>query len=57
MMSVSRPSLREALHRLEDQGLLEQIQGDGTYVRSIASSSVDKAFEDFFSNTRTRFYI
>ncbi len=50
MMSVSRPSLREALHRLEDQGLLEQIQGDGTYVRSIASSSVDKAFEDFFKH-------
>ncbi|PLX68891.1 MAG: FadR family transcriptional regulator [Denitrovibrio sp.] len=50
MMSVSRPSLREALHRLEDQGLLEQIQGDGTYVRSIAASSVDKAFEEFFKH-------
>jgi len=49
-MSVSRPSLREALHKLEAQGLLVQIQGDGTYVRSIASDSVDKAIEEFFKH-------
>lgn len=50
MMSVSRPSLREALHKLEAQGLVEQIQGDGTYVRSIASGSVDKVFEEYFKS-------
>jgi len=50
IMSVSRPSLREALHKLESQGLLSQIQGDGTYVRSIAADSVDKALEDFFKH-------
>ena len=50
IMSVSRPSLREALHKLEAQGLLEQIQGDGTYVRSITDTSVDRAFEEFFKH-------
>jgi len=46
-LGVSRPSLREALHKLEAQGFLTQIQGDGTYVRSITSSSMDKAMEEF----------
>lgn len=47
MMSVSRPSLREALQKLEARGLLVQIQGDGTYVRSVASDSLDRAFDEF----------
>jgi GntR family transcriptional repressor for pyruvate dehydrogenase complex len=46
-LGVSRPSLREALNRLEAQGFLEQIQGDGTYVRSITSNAFDKAMEEF----------
>lgn len=50
VMSVSRPSLREALQKLEAQGFLEQIQGDGTYVRSVASDSVDRAFVEFFKH-------
>lgn len=46
-LGVSRPSLREALHKLEAQGFLEQIQGDGTYVRSIAASGLNSAIEEF----------
>lgn len=45
-LGVSRPSLREALNKLEAQGFLEQIQGDGTYVRSITQNSIDSAIED-----------
>lgn len=56
-MSVSRTSLREALQKLEAQGLLDQIQGDGTYVRSIASDSVDKAFEEYFKHKNSLLHL
>lgn len=46
-LGVSRPSLREAIQKLDAQGFLEQIQGDGTYVRSIAAQSMDHALEAF----------
>jgi GntR family transcriptional repressor for pyruvate dehydrogenase complex len=46
-IGVSRPSLREALHKLEAQGFLTQIHGDGTYVKSITSQTLDKAMEEF----------
>jgi len=49
-MGVSRPSLREALQKLEAQGFLEQVQGGGTYVRSVAASSVDAAIEEFIKH-------
>ena len=35
-MGVSRASLREALNRLELMGLIESIQGRGTFVRTVA---------------------
>ncbi|CCQ74545.1 FCD domain-containing protein [Magnetospira sp. QH-2] len=38
-MDVSRPSLREALQRLEALGLLESKQGGGTYVKSVVASA------------------
>jgi len=46
-MSVSRPSLREALNKLVAQGYLEQVQGGGTYVKSITATSIDNAIEEF----------
>ncbi|MGB0681550.1 MAG: GntR family transcriptional regulator [Magnetovibrionaceae bacterium] len=38
-LDVSRPSLREAIHRLEMRGLLEAKQGGGTFVKTILASS------------------
>jgi len=46
-MGVSRPSLREALNKLVAQGYLEQVQGGGTYVKSITAASIDNAIEEF----------
>lgn len=39
-MSVSRPSLREALQKLELQGLVETRQGGGTYVKNFLAPSI-----------------
>lgn len=46
-MGVSRPSLREALNKLVAQGYLEQVQGGGTYIKSITAGSIDNAIEEF----------
>lgn len=48
-VGVSRPTLREALQRLEAHGFLKQIQGDGTYIRSAASPVFSKAFTDILN--------
>ena len=39
-MSVSRPTLREALHRLEARGLVHSRQGGGTFVRDAAADAI-----------------
>jgi GntR family transcriptional repressor for pyruvate dehydrogenase complex len=39
-MAVSRPSLRQALQRLEKQGLVETKQGGGTYVKDFLSPTL-----------------
>lgn len=49
-LAVSRPSLREALHKLEAQGFLEQIQGDGTYIKSFTQEHLDTAIDEFIKN-------
>ncbi|MCB4204241.1 FadR family transcriptional regulator [Deferribacterales bacterium Es71-Z0220] len=46
-LGVSRPSIREALQKLEAQGFLEQIQGDGTYVKVATSEAFDSFLEEF----------
>lgn len=46
-MGVSRPSLREALHKLNAQGFLEQIPGEGAYVKSITGESINIAIDKF----------
>ena len=39
-LSVSRPSLREALQKLDNAGLLESRQGGGTFVRNAIASTL-----------------
>jgi len=46
-MGVSRPTLREAIHKLEARGLLEQRQGGGTFVKSLGNETLDFAFEEY----------
>ena len=46
-MGVSRPTLREAINKLEAKGFLEQIQGGGTYVKSLGDNAVENAFEEY----------
>ncbi|GAB1536215.1 FadR/GntR family transcriptional regulator [Geovibrio sp. ADMFC3] len=48
-MGVSRPTLREALQKLEAHGFLKQIQGDGTYVQSAASPVLSQAFTEMMN--------
>ena len=36
-LGVSRPTVREAIHKLVAMGLLEHRQGQGTFVRSAAA--------------------
>ena len=40
MLGVSRPSVREAIMVLEAMGLVESRQGGGTFVRSLAETSL-----------------
>ena len=40
LLGVSRPSVREAIMKLEAMGLLESRQGGGTYVRSLADGTL-----------------
>ncbi len=49
-LGVSRPSLREALNKLESQGFIEQIQGDGTYIKSFTQDHLDTAIDEFIKN-------
>lgn len=56
-MQVSRPPLREAVMKLEAQGFLEQIQGDGTYVKSMTSQKMDRVFEELAKRENTIFDI
>ena len=46
-MGVSRPTLREAINKLEARGLLEQRQGGGTFVKSLGNETFDFAFEEY----------
>ena len=47
-LDVSRPSLREALQKLEAAGLLESRHGGGTYVKSAIASAVTEPLIDLF---------
>ncbi len=47
---VSRPSLREAIQRLEAKGLLYRRQGGGTYVKSKLNSGLSDPFFELLAN-------
>ncbi len=51
-MGVSRPTLREAINKLEARGLLEQKQGGGTFVKSLGDETLDFAFEEYANKKR-----
>ena len=51
-MGVSRASLREALNRLELMGLIESIQGRGTFVRAIAHTDFMNPLTSFLAMDR-----
>ncbi|WP_094751657.1 pyruvate dehydrogenase complex transcriptional repressor PdhR [Psychromonas sp. CD1] len=54
--SVSRPSLREAIQRLECKGLLMRRQGGGTYVQMhLHEKLADPLFELLNSNPRSQY--
>src|SRR5574344_392801 len=53
---VSRPSLREAIQRLEARGLLYRRQGGGTYVQqALRSGLTDPLFDLLQNNPESRF--
>ncbi|AGH80582.1 transcriptional regulator [Psychromonas sp. CNPT3] len=53
---VSRPSLREAIQRLESKGLLMRRQGGGTYVQAhLHKKLADPLFELLNSNPRSQY--
>lgn len=53
---VSRPSLREAIQRLESKGLLTRRQGGGTYVKEeLRAQLTDPLFELFNSHPESKY--
>jgi GntR family transcriptional repressor for pyruvate dehydrogenase complex len=46
-LGVSRTSLREAIQKLCAQGFLHQVQGGGTFVKTITNGILDTAIEEF----------
>lgn len=47
-LDVSRPSLREALHKLQTRGLLETRHGGGTFVRNTLGEQLTDPLADLF---------
>jgi GntR family transcriptional repressor for pyruvate dehydrogenase complex len=47
--SVSRPSLREALQKLENVGYLESRHGGGTFVRNVVASTLTEPLVDLLA--------
>jgi GntR family transcriptional regulator, transcriptional repressor for pyruvate dehydrogenase complex len=47
-LDVSRPSLREALHKLESEGLLETRHGGGTFVKNAIGDAITEPLVDLF---------
>ena len=48
-LSVSRPTVRAALHLLQHRGLVSIKPGSGTYVASLGSAPIIESVERFFS--------
>lgn len=55
-LGVSRPKLREALKRLEDEGLIEVIKGEGSFVARLTNEAMSPALLDLFSRHGDAFF-
>ncbi|OXT01609.1 GntR family transcriptional regulator [Notoacmeibacter marinus] len=53
---VSRPKVRDALKRLEGQGLLRVRQGEGTFVAKLAGEAMSPALIDLYARHGHAFY-
>lgn len=56
MLSVSRPKLREALKRLEDEGLIDVVKGEGSFVAKLTNEAMSPALLDLFSRHGEAFF-
>lgn len=56
MLSVSRPKLREALKRLEDEGLIDVVKGEGSFVAKLTNEAMSPALLDLFSRHGDAFF-
>lgn len=55
-MNVSRPKLREALKRLEEQDLLQVRHGGGTFVAPLMGEAMSPALLDLYSRHKGAFF-
>lgn len=55
-MNVSRPKLREAFKRLEEQDLLQVRHGGGTYVAQLMGDAMSPALIDLYTRHDTAFF-
>jgi GntR family transcriptional repressor for pyruvate dehydrogenase complex len=55
-LGVSRPKLREALKRLEDEGLIKVVKGEGSFVARLTNEAMSPALLDLFSRHGDAFF-
>ncbi|WP_425093666.1 FadR/GntR family transcriptional regulator [Tropicimonas sp. S265A] len=55
-LGVSRPKLREALKRLEDEGLIDVVKGEGSFVAKLTNEAMSPALLDVFSRHGDAFF-
>lgn len=56
LFGVSRPKLREALKRLEDEKLIETHHGDGSFVAPLIGKALSPALMDLYSRHPVAFF-
>jgi GntR family transcriptional regulator, transcriptional repressor for pyruvate dehydrogenase complex len=54
-LGVSRTSLREAVKRLQEKGLLDARQGSGTFVRSLSADALSESLSLFVQSDINRY--
>ena len=55
-LSVSRPKLREALHRLEERGLVQTRHGEGTFVSALTGQAMMPALLSLYGRHEPAFF-
>lgn len=56
VMDVSRPKLREALKRLEDNGLIEVRHGEGSFVAELTGQAMSPALLNLYARHSGAFF-